>query len=117
MSWEAFVENGRADADAAQATTLTFHDGDPGSTGANQILAVAISWSPGGQEGPVPALQPPSVGVAFAAPLVELPVGQTTHYGFRDSGGAWLGGFLLAPPVETVTLGPRQFLAKIGPNV
>lgn len=117
MGWKPEVLNRRADDDAAEAATLTFHDGDPGSTGANQTLAVALSWTPGGQEGPVSALQPPRDGVDYAAPLVELPVGRTTHYGFRDSGGVWLGGFPLSPPVETVTLGPRQFLVKIGPNV
>lgn len=118
MSWEPFVLNGRADADAAQAVTLVLFSGAPGASGTdNVVTTAALAWSPGGAEGPVPALQPATVGVAYAAPLVSVPASSVTYYGFRDASGTWLGGFPVSPAVESVTLASRLFLVKIGPNV
>lgn len=117
MSWLDTTLNLDADDAAARRATLTMHTGDPGSTGANQDASAALSWENGGDPGTVSTVQPATPGVAYAAPSVNLSADSTyTHYGFRDGGGAWLGGFPLPQPIQTTAAETRTIPVRIGPN-
>lgn len=118
MSWLDAVANDDADALAAERATLTLHTADPGSTGASQDASAALSWSSAGSAGPESTVQPATPGVAYAAPSVSLSASTTyTHYGFRDGGGAFMGGFRLPTPIVTTDAVSRVIPVRIGPRV
>lgn len=118
MSWLDTTLNLDADDAAARRATLTMHTGDPGSTGANEDVTAALSWENGGDPGAVATVQPATPGVAYAAPSVNLSADSTyTHYGFRDGGGAFMGGFRLPTPIVTTDAVSRVIPVRIGPRV
>lgn len=116
MPWTDAVQNARADREAAEVTHLVFFEADPGSTGAGEVAAAALTWESGGDPGPVASVQPATVGVAYAAPPVDLPADSSiTYYGFRD-GSTFLGGFRLSSPIETTAAETRTIPVRIGPK-
>lgn len=116
MPWNDAVLNADADAAAATRLTLTMHEGDPGTSGAGEVADAALSWEAAGDEGPEASIQPATVGVAYAAPSVDLPADSSiTHYGFRN-GSTFLGGFRLSSPIETTAAETRTIPVRIGPK-
>lgn len=89
-----FLFDQMLDVFATEATTMSLHSGDPGSTGADELVGVeysrqSVTWgTPSGGE--VSATAPVEFGVPAATSV--------THVGFRDGSDNWLGSVVLDEP-------------------
>ena len=94
MSSTPALLNAQADEQAAHYPYASVHSADPGTTGASEASGgspaytrEALTWTAGGDEGPLgPTLQPATDGISWSNQVtVDLPAGTWTHTGFWDA--------------------------------
>lgn len=127
IDWTDAVENAQADEDAARCPYASIHTASPAGTGANEATGgspayarKALTFEAAGDEGPLGASQPATVGVAWGSAVFDLPAGTFTDWGlwsavtagtFRGSGEIPIdGGFTLA------SQGTLTVSVAVGPN-
>lgn len=115
--------NAEADWKAGRHVEMGIHDGDPGAAGTDNeatgggYARITVAWEAAGDEGPLGATyQPATVGVAYAAPMFDLPAGDWTHYTYWD--GVTLRESGTLPTTFSLgSAGTYQPNCAVGPNV
>ena len=108
--WSDVELNTQADAVATRCVEVGLHDGDPGATGLDNEASggspayarVPHNAEPAGDEGSLGASQPATVGLAWAAPVWDVPAGVWTWVSFWAAGDVFMGRVQLPEPVTTV---------------
>ena len=97
--WSDAELNTQADAVAGRVAEVGLHDGDPGASGTDNeatggspaYARVAPTVEPAGDEGPLGASQPATVGIAWGEVTFDVPAGDWSWLSFWATGDVLLG--------------------------